>query len=482
MVIMTKIDRPDVEDRITVMDDEKKRVIDLYDMRLVPPSVGVFDEPTRCYKVNKQWAKIFMGVISANLLGIAAWRDATDEGYSAILAVQEFLVGDNCGGDCPTLPELVAEPTGFAIYQPVVFGNYYSETIAHNTTLVNSYNGTPQSIGALIPAGVPTDEQSNPLCFAANQFVELYCSYKTCIIQSKSFVEVQWNRLQTALINSYNEAREHAIYNFLPDLYACFVSDAEAISVMADAAAIQNVACSIYDYLKTRAMSQANFDAAIANAVATLAGNAIKIACIMQNDNNLDVYLNFLEAYNIALQRQLGGEQLNCPCVTGSFQVYKVYFSQGMGSYYIPRLGNGYYSTLVGGRIRGEDVGSNKLALLAWDDVPTTYRFKAVKVNYERIGGASNGTYDYHAVRLRPNMNSTVSQVSLISAGFMPNGFLAPCNILAGATYTTGIRQVAIECSVADLAGANVYIDSVEFQFYAGFGRGYYTDDVNICV
>lgn len=94
---MSKIDpgANDRQDRVTVLDDEKKRVLDLYTANLVPPSVGIFDEPTRCYRINKQWAAIVMGLASW-LTEIAVWRDASDEGYAAIDEISKFLVGDDC--------------------------------------------------------------------------------------------------------------------------------------------------------------------------------------------------------------------------------------------------------------------------------------------------------------------------------------------------------------------------------------------------
>src|SRR5687768_6575864 len=81
---MAKIDKWEAADRIAAMDDEKKRALDLYDMRLVPPEdVLIFDEPTRCYRINKQWAAYVMGMVSW-LAEIAPWKDADDESYFAI--------------------------------------------------------------------------------------------------------------------------------------------------------------------------------------------------------------------------------------------------------------------------------------------------------------------------------------------------------------------------------------------------------------
>jgi hypothetical protein len=84
-------------DRVLVIDDERQRTVDLSDFKLELPTVGIFDEPRRCYTVNKQWAKIVTGAVSL-LLEIAVWPDAEHEGYSGINQILEFLKGEDCMG------------------------------------------------------------------------------------------------------------------------------------------------------------------------------------------------------------------------------------------------------------------------------------------------------------------------------------------------------------------------------------------------
>src|SRR4026209_680280 len=94
---MPKINRDDWDFPVRVIDDEKKRLIDLYDLNLVPPEgVGIADEPTRCYRVNKQWASLIMGMVSATLVTVASWRDANEDDYSAIQEILKFLRGADC--------------------------------------------------------------------------------------------------------------------------------------------------------------------------------------------------------------------------------------------------------------------------------------------------------------------------------------------------------------------------------------------------
>lgn len=80
---------------IRTIQDERLQTIRLADFDLIPPAVNIFDEPTRCYRVNVQWAKIITGAIDL-LLEIACWRDAEHEDYPAIQAIKDFLIGENC--------------------------------------------------------------------------------------------------------------------------------------------------------------------------------------------------------------------------------------------------------------------------------------------------------------------------------------------------------------------------------------------------
>jgi len=82
-------------DRKLVEYDDKMRSLDLWRMNLVPPEVGIFDEPKRCYELNNEWAKIVMGLVSW-LADTPIWRDAENEGYFAISEILKFMIGSDC--------------------------------------------------------------------------------------------------------------------------------------------------------------------------------------------------------------------------------------------------------------------------------------------------------------------------------------------------------------------------------------------------
>lgn len=93
---MAREDSRNYTDRTLTNVDDKRRVLQLGEMNIVPPPVGIFDAPVRCYPVNEQWASIVMGIVSW-LAHPAVWRDATDLDYFAISEINRFKVGQECG-------------------------------------------------------------------------------------------------------------------------------------------------------------------------------------------------------------------------------------------------------------------------------------------------------------------------------------------------------------------------------------------------
>lgn len=220
----------------------------------------------------------------------------------------------------PTIQELIVEGDTFETeYAPAVFGEYWSETVANEAVKATAYDGTPQSIAPRAPTGVPNSVEKNALCAAVNSFVGLYTSTKLCLIQSKNFVEVFWNNLANAINQFYDAVTSLMSPIYSPNIFSCFVDDSAAITALQDSAAIEELACFLYEGLKTVTMSQANFDSAITDAATTLTGNAQKIACIMENDNSLSVYINMLESYNVQLNRQANSDDVECPCETDTY-------------------------------------------------------------------------------------------------------------------------------------------------------------------
>lgn len=73
----------------------KKLEIELGATNWLIPETDIFDEPTRCYKINLEWSPIVMGMVSL-LTEVGAWKEAQDETYPPILMVRRFLQGVTC--------------------------------------------------------------------------------------------------------------------------------------------------------------------------------------------------------------------------------------------------------------------------------------------------------------------------------------------------------------------------------------------------
>jgi len=288
--------------------DEKNTLNIVRDEPRDVPTADIFDEPLVCMTFNQDWRPHVTGAIET-LSKWTAWNGVEDETNEGTQQILRLLAQDyNCvpdGGDC-TIEELLADDDFFNDeYLPATFGEYFSATTANEAAQSIAYDGTPQSIAPDAPTGVPNAIEKNALCAAVHRFVTLYASTKLCLIQSKNFLGIDWSKLAEAANELYNSVVDLISPIYSPNIFSCFVSDAAAITALQNDAAIEELACHIYDYLKTLTMSQSNFDDAITDAATTLTGDAGDIACLMLNDNNLSVYINMLESYQVALQQHI---------------------------------------------------------------------------------------------------------------------------------------------------------------------------------
>lgn len=383
--------------------------------------------------------------------------------------------------ECPegTIEELLADDVFFETeYIVQNFGEYYSETVANETAQAAAYDGTPQSIAPDAPVGAPDDIEKNALCAAVHRFVSLYASTKLCLIQSKNFVEILWTKLANAANNFYDVAVSLMSPIYSPNIFSCFVSDAAAITALQDDAAIEEVACHIYDELKAVTMSQANFDAAVLDAATSLTGDAQKIACLMQNDGNLSLYINFLEGYQITLQKS-SDELPDCPCETGSYRLWVHDFSQGAGPFYFQFSGTSRLGEIVDGRAKGtlNDAGSQKAVRIAWDEFDPAWKIHSVRMYHEQTGAGAVAGNSYNG-RFRPFPMSNTSAVTPFSGSGVTDAAHVRCQFYS--TAQTGFNQLYFEVTCDDLG--ECYIDRIEIVFVDGFApSGAFTEDNNLC-
>lgn len=163
-------------DRILTIHDERQRIVELSDFNLSLPSVDIFDEPTRCYIVNKEWAKIITGAISL-LLEIAVWKDADDESYIGILKIQEYLIGDNCDMplDCEDIDDCLETSEIIEAMDDNTAQN--SSDLSNLSNEVDDLESNPQD-GNLYNPNVP-ESQTDIACQVANYIIDKLADFVT---------------------------------------------------------------------------------------------------------------------------------------------------------------------------------------------------------------------------------------------------------------------------------------------------------------
>jgi hypothetical protein len=529
---MTKIDKPHVKDRITTIDDERKRVLDLYDMQLVPPEgVGIFDEPTRCYKINLQWAKIVMGMVSW-LTEIAPWYLAENEDYEGINQVAKFLAGTECdvtdyrlrqkpGDNCILQQSIDAGMNWEDVFDfslcATIQDKSYQISIQNQVTNVQetfidiynnytaNYTGLPSSVYpdlATPPAGTDDSALSAAYCNAVWELVRTACNaavsyYTESINQTQGeanflLAVAGFALTAVALAAALPSAGASLVAlgaaapliaagvglgaglaNYLVDFW-----QQHTIDQFQDTEAMEAVACYIVDNLSAEDNTYQSMKDLLdlAGGSANFLAIAGFLDILLEHDST---YAAFLEKWNHNLQYAEAGIDLYCPCAS-EYKVWTWDFANGLGPFTIDT--NGVYT---GGRVKGTTQGDGDAdVLMLTMPFDPTWRIRSVRMHTERILGISNGADDYATFKMRPTVGSNTDSFNPIQGGFRPNGLDMRCNVMINPPfYWTGANQIWIAVSVSNnLDDSEIYLDKVEIMFEADFAKGgYITDDDDLC-
>jgi hypothetical protein len=263
-------DRED-KDRHASLYDDKIRWLDLVNTKLEPPEgIGIFDEPVRCYRINKKWAKFLTGIVLW-LADMPIWANAQDEGYSAIEEFLRFLVGEDCMAF-----ELRQSPDDSCILQQSLDGgetwtdvfdfslcldaqlastestltNIYQQNLTNsgfdvNISVVNDYN-TPQELQDVGAAAETCDTAGKDAIYGAcRSLVDYIHAVNLDVLQEigqAANLPDQVNRLISAIpgvgLLPFDEAFSYAAFlvNELTDEYNATV----------DEELLQNVTCDLF--------------------------------------------------------------------------------------------------------------------------------------------------------------------------------------------------------------------------------------------
>lgn len=254
-----------------------------------------------------------------------------------------------------------------------------------------TYDGTnPNSINDAIPTIAPDTTEKKALCYAIGAWVRLYCEAKKTKIRQSGSVAQAWDALQNAIVEAYGFLNNVIGFLLPDDLFSCFVSNDEALEVLSDESAIQEFICCLYDELRGIALLETSLEGAINACVASLTGNAQKVACVVDNDLNEQHTLNFFFLYGRALDAGIVDE-----CACDDFGYDDTDFTAEGGFYTFPngRDSNGALFT---------DNGAFKQSLAQYV-APANNQILYLEILIARAGG-SGGINDSWAIR--SNMNT----------------------------------------------------------------------------
>ncbi len=323
--------------------DEKERMLDLSAMNLTPPDVGVFDEPTRCYRLNNEWAKIVMGIVSW-LAATPVWQDAENEGYSAIEEILNFMVGYDC------IPQLrvrqnplnpcILESSPDAGNTWDVFadlslcqsdgGNDYFIQVNINQIQINQFlemyiiddQRSINIYGPLIiwngtDGGTPDADRETALCMAAQAYVDSYAARKVQELDFAALGIFAVGILTGIITGPVGLIAGIAIGG---SFLVGGLTYTTARNALTDINAIRDVACCMKDGLMGETVDQASFQASLDSCGFGAGTNqAIVRDLVADSFSELESYLAFIDATGRAfVQVDIFGQD-DCFCGDDTF-------------------------------------------------------------------------------------------------------------------------------------------------------------------
>lgn len=346
----------------------RKGAYDLGRVNRVPPSVGIFDSPTRCFVVNVDWWSHIAGMVHL-LADVVSWKDADDESYFAITEILKFMQGMECmdfslrqspdnfcileqttdGGTTWTevfnfaLCQAVTEGSSNVINQNTINNYNNALTQFQNTTYNNYVENYVDSITDIHPElgyGDADDHfRDDALCYALGKFIDSVCDSALEVLAESDNVA---NDLKSSL------ALVGAVLGILilagtgiglpaATIMAASLSAAgigitagaaAAIydkmsemseSILTDDAAKEELRCCLFGEMADSNADFADLEAALA-ACTGLGDNANDIRELaMLYAQELALYSAFAETLAIAFQSAKLGLLPECPCEVGTW-------------------------------------------------------------------------------------------------------------------------------------------------------------------
>lgn len=504
----------------------RKGVYELGKVARIPPTVGIFDNPTRCFVVNVEWWSHIAGMVHL-LADVVSWKDADDESYFAITEILKFMQGVECmdfalrqsptdscimqqtldGGttwtdifdfsECVTIQDksiTVTIQNQITTYQPT-FQEIYNNFVAN-------YAGTPESVYPdLAPTGVDDAALNAAYCNAVYELVKKAC--ESAVAFYNDVISGAQQDINFGLGVAAFVVTAIALAGAIPTAGASLSALAAAAPLYAAAIGLSNYAVNelsnvLRNHNKEMFLDEAAQIDVTCYIIASCPPADNSLAC-MQNaadgitgDPNgqaiLDflkvllshesTYAAFLEKWNNNKQYADVGIEMDCPCETWDYTLWEWDFgTRGQGDFV---LNSG--TLFTGGRIQGVGTNDSKLASITLPDHDTTYRIKSIRVTYERVNGDGVGGLGHNRAEIYVN---GYSGSNLANCG---NGLGNGADLqraFTNVSYITGGTSLGF-FFVADTATADVvqiYIDKIEIVYMNEYDPfdAHLTEDSDLC-
>lgn len=329
------------------------------------PTPSIFEEPTYCFKINKDWAGHFLGVILIGLNQPDTWTpDETHDIEWARLQVIEWVARLLTENDCmPCCDDLVEQLTALVEINNTMLTNIttivtnlttvinnqvtqidnsqtiidnsetvieqntqdlitqitniYNNQVINNTNVSNLnqmiYDGTPQSISPELGENFNSTGGDDALCGAVKAYIDNVVNYYTTrvnLAQQAFNITAAGAAALFTLITGGLGLPAAVIGLGALTATAANVSNALWNAIASDSEAKRKVYCCMFDSLKDQPITLEAFKNAVLDCGFDPTTFEGRIAGLIQNESSDSNYLAFLRA----LGQSAGGNAIDCKC------------------------------------------------------------------------------------------------------------------------------------------------------------------------
>jgi len=349
-------------DRLIAVGDIIHRPLVVIEEPRTKPSVGILDEPLRCFIVNAEWMKHIGGAIEV-LTEWRAWVDDTDERSASVQEVLKILSEDNCmlfqlrqnpSDPCLMEQSLDGGATWITAFDnslcvsPAIASQSLNDSIDLLNSLLTAYDGTVSSIAPdMVYDSTATDDiRDLALCHSLNEIVDLMrqseIEYRNQIALASTVTSIMLAILAVVILVATAGTATPFYMAVSASLAGGFglLFGALSNAILTDDTAKDAVVCCMRDALKGSTITQLTFEQSLDNCNFTAVTNEAQLSgAISQLLTQDNMYISFLDYMQRAYPRaELGILYCSCSCVIYNFLISQnTFVPANLGGPYEPR-------------------------------------------------------------------------------------------------------------------------------------------------